>query len=103
MVGQPADPLAIEVMRENGANIESHRAQQLTSGALKHSDLILVADQGHARWISSSYPQFSSKVLKIGYWNKNVDVADPYRQPKINFEAAYGEMKAHVIEWARHL
>lgn len=103
VVGAGADPLAIEVMDEHNIDIRAHRAQQLTPEMLARADLIFALDQGHARVITSRFPQYYGKAFKLGHWNKNADVADPYRRPKIHFQQAYSEIAAHIGEWKKRL
>ena len=103
LVGEPADPLAIEVMRDNRIDITGHRARQLIQPMLAEADLIFALDQGHARAITTRFPQYYGKAFKLGHWNGNADVADPYRRPKQNFEQAFAEISAHVAAWKRRL
>ena len=103
LIGAPADPLAIEVMQDNEIDITAHRAQQLTQPMLAEADLIFALDQGHARVITARYPQYYGKAFKLGHWNGNADVADPYRRPKQNFEQAFAEIVLHVAAWKKRL
>jgi len=44
LVGYGADPIAVEIMAEQGIDIQSHRARMLTDNLVRQSELILVMD-----------------------------------------------------------
>lgn len=103
LTGAPADPLAVELMREHGVDIGAHRAQQLTGALLAQSDLLLVMEQNHVRWIVDAYPQYRGKTFRLGNWGTLGDVPDPYRKPKSEFAKAYLRLEADVAEWLKYL
>jgi protein-tyrosine phosphatase len=103
LVGEPADPLAIEVMREHGYDITAHRAQQMVLPVLTKMDLILALDQGHITGVLSRYPQLRGRVHKLLKWRENKDVSDPYQQPKWAFEQAYDVIEGGVNDWLTRL
>lgn len=99
MVGHGADPVCIELCAANDLDISGHRAQQLVQPMLQAADLVLTLDSTHSQWIYQRYPQYHGKVHKLGKWQQNEDVADPYRQPKAVFRAVYRQMDAQVSDW----
>jgi protein-tyrosine phosphatase len=99
LIGAPADPLAVEVMRENGYDITAHRGRQVVLPMLAQSDLILAMDQGHSTALLRQYPQLRGRVHKMLRWRGNGDVADPFRQPKSAFEQAYEDIDLGVRDW----
>ncbi|WP_028079951.1 low molecular weight protein-tyrosine-phosphatase [Solimonas soli] len=103
LVGWPADPLAVEVAADHGLDISAHRAQQATLPLLSAMDLVLTLDQGHSEWINTRYPQLRGRVHKLMKWRENVDVADPYRQPKAAFERAWTDIDAGIGDWLKKL
>src|SRR5688500_11611191 len=56
LVGHPADPLALELMRERGLDLSAHRARQLTAQMINDFELILVMEAGHQRAVESMAP-----------------------------------------------
>lgn len=100
MVGDGADPLSIEVSAAHAVDITAHRAQQLTLPMLQAADLVLTLDASHSDWINRRYPQFRGKVYKLGKWQQDADVPDPYRRPKALFEQVYQQMDSQVQDWA---
>lgn len=99
MVGDGADPMSIEVSATNGLDISAHRAQQLTQPMLQAADLVLTLDGSHSDWIHRRYPQYRGKVHKLGKWQQDADVPDPYRRPKVVFESVYEQMASQVEDW----
>src|SRR5271156_6032418 len=86
MVGCRAEPYAIEVMLERGFDISAHRARQATPALLTSAQLILALDQSHYDVICRSHPALRGRVHKLGRWRGNIDVPDPYLEPKSAFE-----------------
>lgn len=103
MVGDGADPMSIEVSAANGLDISAHRAQQLTLPLLQAADLVLTLDGSHSDWIHRRYPQYRGKVHKLGKWQQDADVPDPYRRPKAVFESVYAQMDAQVKDWLKRV
>ena len=103
LVGRPADPLAQEVMQAHGYDISAHRGQQLNAELMSASDLVLVLDEGHRRWILDNFPQFRGRVHKLGKWRAERDVADPYQLPREAFDQAYLDIVECLSDWTPHL
>lgn len=85
LVGKPADPIAVELMKERGIDLSAHRARQLTGNLLRDFELVLVMEAGHQRAVESMQPSARGKVFRLGKWG-NFDVPDPYRHPREEFE-----------------
>lgn len=103
LVGYPADPFAVEVMREHGHDIDEHRARQAVQPLLAHSDLILALDQTHVDGLLLNYPQLRGRVHKLRKWRDNRDIADPYKGPRAAFERAYADIEPAVADWLARL
>lgn len=103
LVGHPADPIAQELMREQGLDISGHRAQQATVQLLSSMDLILTLDQTHSRWISGRFPQLRGRVHKLLKWSGDDDIADPYGCSRTAFEHSLAEIHKGVEDWIPRL
>jgi protein-tyrosine phosphatase len=103
LVDHPADPLAQAVAAEHGYDLSAHRAQQATQQLLTAMDLILTLDQTHSEWIRQRFPELYGRVHKLGRWQGNADVEDPYRLPKAAFEKAYVEIDAYCADWVKRV
>lgn len=85
--GRPADPIAVELLRERGVDLASHRARQLTEALVMDAELVVAMEQGHVRDIEAAFPRARGRVHRLGRWG-NFDVPDPYRRPRAAFEHA---------------
>lgn len=103
LVGEPADALAVETGKAHGLDLSDHRAQQATRLNLFHSDLILALDGGHYEWILSHCPELRGRVFKLGRWNGDKDVADPFRHPREAFEEAFERIEEFTESWMSRL
>lgn len=101
--GYPADPLANAVMLEHGHDLSNHRARQATQALLTQMDLILTLDQTHSSWIANRFPQLQGRTYKLGRWQGNADVADPYRKPRAAFDQAFAEIQAYADQWTNRI
>ena len=102
LVGHPADEFAIELMRERGIDITSHRAQQLHPDMVKAADLILVMEHGHKQAIDAMDQAARGKVQRLGEW-QDMEIGDPYRQSKEVFAEALQDIEDGVADWVERL
>ncbi len=102
LVGQPADPLSVEVAAVHGLDLSAHRAQQVNAWLCQNTELILVMEQAHKIAVEQQYPLVCGKVFRLGEHDK-VDIADPYRQPISAFEVAYTDIARGVASWVSRI
>ena len=98
MVGYPADPEVIRVAKEQGLELQAHRAQQVTSVMCQQAELILVMEQEHKTQLEQLYPQVRGKVFRLGLYGQ-FDIADPYRQSREAFDTAYQGISQGIADW----
>lgn len=79
LVDKPADPLAVQIMREQGIDIGAHRARNLSAWMVRDADVILTMDARQKRFIEMHYPESANKVFRLCE-AAGCDVPDPYRQ-----------------------
>ena len=102
LVGQPADPIARQLMAERGLDIESHRARQLTNLMCQQADLILVMDEEQRLQINQRYPLTRGKLFRLGEVAR-VDIPDPYRLGRPAFEQALQLIDAGASAWVERI
>ncbi len=66
---------------------------------LLSADLVLALDAGHFKWITTRFPEFRGRTFKLGRWDGDRDIADPYRLPREAFETAYEEIDLCAGSW----
>jgi protein-tyrosine phosphatase len=102
MTGYPADPLAVQVMQEQGIDIRAHRAQSLAGWMVQDAELILTMDSTQKRLVEQQYAAAKGKVFRLGEFGK-YDIADPYRQDLNVFRHAYDLISQGVDDMASRL
>ena len=103
MVGYPIDPTAADLLREHGVDGSAHRGRQLTGEMLRRSDLILTMERSHTASIVRMAPEVSGKVFMLGKWQSEIDIPDPFRQPRSAFDLAYRMIEKGVGSWLHYL
>ncbi|MEO8417814.1 MAG: low molecular weight protein-tyrosine-phosphatase [Methylophilaceae bacterium] len=88
LIGKAADPLAVQLMAEQGIDISAHRAQNISTRLVNEAELILVMDLEQKKHVETQYASSRGKVFRLGEFNK-MDIADPYREGIESFRAAY--------------
>jgi len=102
LVGEPASGFSVELMQERGLDISGHRAQQLTAELITRSDLILVMESGHRRAVDENEPTARGKLYRLGEW-QDLEIPDPYRQPREAFEETLKLIDKGVADWVERL
>ena len=101
--GCPADAAAQAVAWRHGISLEGHVARKVTRSLLQKSDLILVMEPKHLRFIATMAPENRGKSLLFGQWLETQDIPDPYRKSREAFEYVFGQLEKASQEWARRL
>lgn len=103
LVGHGIEPMAQELLMENGFDGSAHIARQITSQIITSADLVLVMERKHLKTISEKMPEASGKSFLLGKWQSERDIPDPYRQQRPAFEHVYRLMVEGVQSWRRHI
>jgi protein-tyrosine phosphatase len=97
LVGSPADPTAVELMRGRGFDLGSHRARQLTPELVRTSDLVLVMETDQVALVERLFPPARGRVHRLGKI-MGVDVPDPYRRGRAAFAEALALIERGVTD-----
>lgn len=103
IVGRPADPYAVAVCKELGIDLDSHRSQAVTPDLVAWSDYILVMEYAHAAVIRSRYPDIGERLLLLGGFGKNMEIADPVGGWKFQFRWSRDEIRQAVDTFLQRL
>ncbi len=102
VVGNPADPKALEVMTASSAainsNMNEHIAKQITESLTVKADIILTMSTSQSKWIEDQWPHCRGKTFRIGHWIDK-DVADPYGHSESAFETAKQDIIDSLDPW----
>ena len=103
VVGRPMDTTAAKVLLEHRIDGSRHRGRQVNADLLRQSDLILVMEKSHAASIARTVPEVSGKVFLLGKWQSDIDIPDPYGQPRAAFDQAYHQIDKAISSWLPYL
>ncbi len=102
LVGHGADPIAVQIMAEQGIDIGAHRARMVTDALVRESDLILVMDSQQQQQIAAEYPHARGKVYRLGETSKQ-DIHDPYRQSADVFRSSFDLISIGSGAWVNRI
>jgi protein-tyrosine phosphatase len=103
MLTASMDPLAREVLTSHKVPALRHRARQVDRQMLHQADLILLMEQEQMHSILKLAPEVRGKVFLIGKWQHELEIADPYRRPKLAFEQTFEHLSRCVDDWLPYL
>lgn len=103
LVGRPADPIAVELLAEQGIDASTHRARQVTAGMLARADLILTMESKHLKHLYELAPQIRGRAFLMGKWQGDRPVPDPFRQQRPAFEHAFKLIGQATDSWLKYV
>jgi protein-tyrosine phosphatase len=103
MLGSPMDPLAQAVLQQHHVARPRHRACQIDRAMLHRAELILLMEHSQLKSVLKLAPEVRGKTFLIGKWQQQLEIADPYRQPKLAFEQTYEQLSRCVDDWLPYL
>lgn len=101
MTGWTADPSSIQIMKENGIDISSHRAQNLTKEMIIQADLILTMEKHQTLTVEARFPESKGKVMRIGEY-EDYDIADPFNRSIEFFAKTYELIERGIDQLILH-
>lgn len=102
LIGQAADPLAVQLMQEQGVDITAHRAQSISSRLVQEADLILTMDLEQKKYVETHFIAAKGKVFRLAE-SRQLDIADPYREGIESFRSSCALINEGVDVWVRRL
>ncbi|MGS0895672.1 low molecular weight protein-tyrosine-phosphatase [Burkholderia stagnalis] len=110
LVGHPAEPFAVALMRERGLDIAAHRARLLTPPLCARADLILTMEREQKRALERRHPALLGRVFTLGEFcpapgraRPGFDVPDPYCGTRSSFEESLRLIERGVDDWCARL
>lgn len=98
-LGYGAPEPMVRLMREREIDLTSHRSKPIDDQLVSWSDLILVMEKSHQKFIESRYPRSCGKVQLLGRWSVG-EVADPFGGSEEQYALAVQEIDEAVRLWA---
>ncbi|WP_296181537.1 low molecular weight protein-tyrosine-phosphatase [Pseudomonas sp. UBA1879] len=103
MLSSTMDPLAKAVLLVNGVEAHRHRSRQVDRHMLHEADLILLMEHRQMQSVLKLAPEVRGKTFLIGKWQHALEIADPYKRPKLAFEQTYEQLSRCVDDWLPYL
>lgn len=85
LIGHPADPMAVELLKERGIDLSTHVARQISTQMIREFELVLVMESWQVKETEKLSPLARGKVWRLGHW-RDFDIPDPYKRPREAFE-----------------
>lgn len=102
-VGEDMEPNAKAVLTQADVPVGRHNARQVDLDLLHWAELILLMDQRQMQRVVDMAPEVRGKSFLIGKWQKDPEIADPYRRPRKAFQQTYDHLSRCVDDWLPHL
>jgi protein-tyrosine phosphatase len=109
LAGHAADPIAVDLMRERGLDIRSHRARQLLSWMPMTSDLVFVMDDFQRRHLEQRFASLHGRIYRLGDLptpsssGTGFDIPDPYLKGHESFKESLRLIEASVEGWSKRI
>ena len=98
--GGPAGQ-AVEVMREQGLNIEKHSSQPLTDRLAKLADYIFTMTGGHRHAVVNAWPETASRTHLV--CRDGADVSDPIGQSVGVYQSTAEQIESNLKDWVSEI
>lgn len=98
LINSPADPKALDVMKQRGIDISHHRGRQLTEELVRKIDLLLVMTQSHLNKVVRQFVTAKGKTFLLGHW-QGFEIQDPYAKSYEAFTTAYQQIELTWQDW----
>ncbi len=99
LVGQPIDPLAASVLAERGMSADSHVARQVDASMVRAADLVLVMEKKQVLAMHALTEEAFGKTFPLGKPVGALDIPDPFRRRRGEFEHVYRMIEVAVQGW----
>jgi len=103
LVGEPMDPMAVEVLKKHGYQNCEHKAIQLQRAHVQDADLILVMEKNLIDVVMRIAPEARGKIFTLGRWQDDRTIPDPYKQSRAVFEHTFVLIQEAIALWIKRL
>ncbi len=106
LVQHPVDEQARRLAKNDGLDVDDHRAQQLDDDSLAWADLVLVMTDGQRQALAKRWPEARGKTLLMGKWldqRESPDIPDPYHKSTEVFEHVHRLLREATRLWVERL
>lgn len=103
--GAPASEFAREVARENGLDLEAHRARPLDRARVKRAELILTMSATHKAEVLRRHPEARGKVFTLAEFagHEGGDVEDPWGGSLEDYRNTFEQLRRELVAASENL
>ena len=98
--GGPAGQ-AVEVMHQQGLNIEKHASQPLTDRLVQFADFIFTMTNGHRNAVVNAWPDTAARTHLVR--RDGSDVSDPIGQSVSVYQSTAEQIEANLKDWVNEI
>ncbi len=99
--GAPASDEAVQVLREEGIDLRSHRSRPVTGRLVDTADLVVVMTAAHRREVLCRFPEAAAKVrllTSFGPGGGGEDLPDPIGAPVTVYRAVRDRIERAIAD-----
>ncbi len=103
--GKEAYPMAKQVCRQYGIDLDQHRTVSVTAELVEKADVVLVMEPAHTRDLLHRFPHARSKTFLLGRFSAVpvMEIEDPYGGNAQEFTRCYGIIEDACKGFLRHV
>lgn len=96
--GMPASGMSLEVTRQHGLDLESHRSKPVTDELVQETDLFIVMQANHKLMLAKHESVSCKEIRLLGEFSPadrpGLDIQDPFGGCREEYEIIFGEISA---------
>ena len=100
LAGEPAQPFARQVCRENGISIEAHIGRALVGDELREADLIFCMEPAQQHFVRTFFPWQKERIHLLAAWpgkeTRQSVIADPMGAALAVYRDVFERIAGHV-------
>lgn len=97
--GRPPDGVMAVLARQDGIDLQDHRASVMTLKLAHQYDLILAMEKSHKALVMQHYPQVSGKTLLFNHWGTPKSIPDPSQKSDEYYAMIYQKLVEAAAPW----
>lgn len=103
LIGRPADPKSVKAVAELGLDLSGHRSSGITDEVVAWADYIVVMELRHQMELHRRFPQSEGKVLLLGPFGGQHEIADPVGGWYYKFKRSRAELQRCIARFVAQM
>lgn len=95
--GQPASSYSIEILKEQGIDIEGHRSRNVEKSFIEASTWVLTMTESHKQMLIHQFPEFTDKIKTLSeFAGESGEIEDPFGGTKEDYQKASEDIHKRI-------